>query len=264
MSAYGERITNSFDWWLREEALQARQSRNKVLDNFHDLRRSYLLPYGHPDNLSLSKAASHHNRFVIFMRALARQEIDLSDDRVPARIIHHSLMFAAGAARISAALKTAAQDEYEAKRFRGRSPYDVDIQPVVEHELRDETWWLHANSAVLATRGIVTASKIANRHTGNVAWFGAFPERAYARHYPIAEPVERVQDIQRLAVGMAVATIIVTAYERDIDITNVPFFEPKSITDVGAPIYPLRNQFEYEGDSLELHGRATIAAWSKL
>jgi hypothetical protein len=260
MSANGERLATGFDWWLQKEAELARAptSRNQIHDDFAMLREGYTLPFGHPDNRSLGKAAGHLTRFHSFLTGLIDGDFDMRDERVSARLVHHSLMFTAGGARISTALQSQSQQEYEQKRFMRPWPHDIDLLPVVE-EVVDEVRPQGYNGAgIVAVQGLIMRSRIYSKHKLTGDWFSAHLSRAYTRHYPTTPPVEHIRGIQREGVRMAATIAIVAAAEQGIDIKDVAILEPKSVTDVGPPIHPLRDQFEYEGDILELHGRTTV------
>lgn len=264
MIATAERLAAGFGWWLETEARLARDptNPNHIHDNYARLRQGHLLPFGHPDNLSLGKAAGHLTRLRVFTDALIEGDFGMDDERVSAKLALFSLMFTAGAARISTALQSGSQREYERKRFGRPQPHDIDLLPVIEQVVQEIQPEGHNAEGIVAAQALIMRSRIHAKHELTGGWFDMYPRRAHVPHYRIAQPVEYMQAIQREGVRMAAIIAIVAAARQGRGIQDVAVLEPMSVTYAG-PIRPFRNQFEYGGEIIRLYDGITVPNWQQ-
>lgn len=233
-----DRASAAIDNWLRQEVIESRDGRNKVLDTYVERRAGFADRTSMAAVADLQKSSGHFTRYNRLL-SLVDEATLRDEDYVVAKLIHHSLMFVSGGFRLEATLRAGTQAEYEELRFGGldkpngatsgaidacvSSIFDdeLDLQTYVEmnHELNED---IRANNLSI------------------YAWFRDNPRRAYDALAVDDEPVEAMQYTQNSGLLLAASHIAIAASLRNSDLSAIPFLEPKSITDTSpTPIYPI-------------------------
>jgi hypothetical protein len=235
-------IAKGIDWWLREEVLESSQGRNKIRDNYVEVRQSYSQPEERSSDVA--KTGGHYVRF---NQLVAVYPEEYGSDYFIGKVLHHALMFVSGNFRTQCHLQAATQEEYNKLRFGRRKEYNgaagVDILSAVHlgieafrkfgtHDLQDVV-----TSSMRLNQDIFDAnSEIFRWHTAN-------PGRAMDGLREDEGPVPAVKVCQRLAICLAAGHVRLASQLRDGLLEAVPFLEPKSITDASEqPLYLFRTK----------------------
>lgn len=211
--------------WLSAEIIESDQNRNAVLSDFENRKPDLAKELTDPTNFNGGKALGHHNRLRLWSRQFINYD-QQNDDYATARLTFCGLIWLSGNYRESCLLQADDAETYFHLR-REQGPLSISIPATVEQELRTESHrsidlagLIHRTQAINETN-LLTRQRLS----------------PLAAHAP--EAIEAFTALQKDWVALSVAQIMTWAAVRDGDLSRVPFFEPKSITDQTELQYPL-------------------------
>ncbi len=230
-----ENISGVLTNWLQTEIEESDDSRNTYLSDFLLRKADFSKRFDDPTNANTQKAKSHYSQ----LRLWADQYVEfdsVSDDRSTARLIFRSLMSISGGYRKQCMMESETTDEYFYRRHN-EGPTGVDVVGITRAEL-EKTDSLPNDRQARIHNMIGRTHSVNETNLAIQRYIHATPRDQGVSQYADMSPVEAVQLTQQLWTGLAVGQIIVAASFRDGDYGQVPFFEPKSITDQTRLIYP--------------------------
>jgi hypothetical protein len=238
------KISRGIDIWLRQEVTESGEGRNQSLDSYPDMRQSYMAGEdGY--TLDVAKAAGHYGRFKLALGNLDESELQPFSDFYKfavGKVIHHALMFVSGGFRTQAFLEASSQEEYNQNRFGRLNDYNGAIGINLDDHVGEGLKEIDALATMQGLKALSHAKndEIYNQHRSIYAWFASHPEKHAAALGHDSDPVQAALAQQRLGLAIAVSHIAFFGNRIEGGFAQVPFLEPKGISDVSRqPIYPL-------------------------
>ena len=238
-----EQIKTGIDWWLREEVRNSHEGRNKPLDDFAWMRSGYLFPALDSRNTDAKKVGGHIQRYNQAIDLLNENKIR-EDDKFVGKMMLFSLMFVSGGFRTECFMRAANQQQYMALRFdhldQPNSATSIPIDQVA-NEAQDN--W-ETFTAYKATNKIL-CDLIWESKNKTYEWFRDNPNRSMDAFKEYERPVELARVMQEAGLTLAISHIAVVSAMRGVNVAEVPFIQPMSISDADKQplIYPLSPNF---------------------
>jgi hypothetical protein len=224
-------IAKAIEDWLTSEIESSGTGRNAVLDK--------VLPQQGYDFISGGKTEGHYNRLKLWTTQFAE---DVEDDYITARQIFAIHMELSGMFRIQCFVRSGPNERfYRNLRFNSGRSLGTDINKQVRTRLLE-------HSSYIPDRSDLTTYTIGHDELLEIT--GDYNESLYqylkklgSREKPDSpmrkvQTIQRLQNIQRDWLNLATDYIIFAGQQRGGQLSNVPFLEPKSISDNPGVYYP--------------------------
>jgi|GEM_PF-5312164 len=235
-------ISDALTAWFDGEIKSSMASRNAILDNFATWHQWLKMPLTNPSNGNYRRPSGHTDRLRVFTdQGFVRRPWD---DQVFARQIFCAQMFVSGLFRNECMLLSSNQEEY-LKRRGGTNPVGISIAQVVGNRLRQLKDAGKNPAFQLTTKPTITFGDLAERtHFMN----NRMPRVLQLLHTYGADEVSREQsptvtmlrETQKDWISLATDYILYAAQTREGGLADVPFWEPKSISEDPQIYYPFR------------------------
>lgn len=240
-----EAIAGVLEVWLGAEVESARQSHNKILDEWSEGLKSFLLhPYEHT-NRNTQKDNGHYKRAQLWTEQFTTEP---DDEYMTARQLFSIQMRYAGMTRGQQIITANSQAEYEALRF-DPTDADADIRPWVEERLLEHFSELPLADTLrqkpIVLEDLLTETTELNEFIHSS--LRSLHERASIPNtgnvqVTQTEWLEAFQNIRRACLRLCVDYILYAAQTRTGSLRDVPMLQPKSYTLVPQIRYPFAGE----------------------
>jgi hypothetical protein len=235
-------IAKAMNDWLQAEIESSMEGRNAILDDWEQFQRDLRLPFDDPHNQNAGKTKSHYNRLLQWTLASEQYPDLLQDDYYLARQMFCAQMFVSGAYRRQCFLQAHDADDYALRR-RSMGPVGINLQDTVAQRLSDyssgdpfltlpykNTPEAHLTEETMQTNdgGLQISKEV---HDMALADAGHEESRS----------ISLLRLSQDLWTQLTVDYIAFIAQQRGGQLAEVPFLQPKSISDSPEVRYPFHD-----------------------
>jgi len=233
-----ERIAIGLTGWLAEEAaISSRENdRNSYLDDLITMRQKLSLPPDNPDNWSAQKVYSHHDRLPFWFEAFT---LDPTNDAQSAKLLFAFLMRVAGTYKVQCYFQATDQDDFMRRKLEPNI-YGADIRIVTNERLSKVNFGGVYNQQPMdigALSDTMRAAIVQEKED-----LPLLCERArLGQDFGLEDSpgAHLAAAAQTTWLKCAVDAIVYAASIRNGDLDEVPFLEPRSISDEPQIIHPL-------------------------
>ena len=236
-----EVVTEVYMDWLRAEVESSHVERNKILDDYDDAIEGLKGGWDHPKNFSARKVEGHIDRLGPWFEAFTMAE---DDDYQAARIIFAGLMQVSGSYRNQSYVEAQNSSDYLAMR---QNVIGINLENAVSTRLRT---FLPSTANFSSAR--ITLEDL-NRRRQEAEAIGLRAVKAMCVRVVLGLDLHKkdsraAREAQNAQYNWATFTTDALTYvaKKRGSIADVPFLEPRSITDQSGTIrYPFKETINW-------------------
>ncbi len=235
-------VTDTYLDWLSAEVASSHVERNKILDDYDDAIQGLKGGWDHPKNFSARKVESHIDRLGPWFEAFSLAQ---DDDYQAARIVFAGLMQTSGSYRNQCYVEAQDRSDYLVMR---QDAIGINLENAVGNRLRT---FLPATGD-FSRAGISLEDLDQRRQEAEAIGLRAVKAMC-ARivlgtdlHQRDSRAAREAQNAQYNWATFTTDALIYVAKNRGGTLADVPFLEPRSITDQSGTIhYPFREPINW-------------------